>query len=268
MITDVYYTIHTKTNGTITVEYNLADWNNLTRGENASFEFHVPSPSDNLIVDETELIVSDTQTISAGQVASYNIVIVESGATLTVDGELNVEDLTVNGTVNGSGQVNVVAEAISYTVESGTLEIYDTVTVNSGDTLQVNGTLQTNQLTNNGTIDNNGTVRTLSGGGALPLLRQYDDFGGGYATIETLTSETKYRDQLPSDASVDTQAIGIEPSQTLKDRDVTGVWALVDSVDDTRPLALSDERVRIETTVLSEYSEYNNHSELETDLQV
>lgn len=208
MITDVYYTIHTKTNSTIYVQYNLADWNNLTRGESASFEFHLPSPGD-------DLVVSNDRTVAAG-----------------------------------------------------TLESYDTVTVQSGATLTVEGILQATQIDSSGTVDSTtGTVNILSTN-ELEILRQYDDFGGGYATIETLTSETKYRDQLPSDASVTTQAIGIEPSQTLKDRDVTGVWALVDSVDDSRPLALSDETVGVETTVLAEYSEYDNHTELENNLKI
>jgi len=204
---DVFYQIHTKSNGTIAVEFNLSQPNNLTRGEAASFEFHLPN-------DNKDLIVSGSETIAAGELAIYSTVTVESGATLTVD-----------------------------------------------------GTLQAKGIDNNGTIDNNGLIRLLTED-EIKTLRQYDDYGGGYSTVETLTSEIKYRDQLPSDANVASQAIGIEPSPKLKDKGVTGVWALVNSVDDTRPLALSDERAGVETTVIAEYSEFNDHTELENKLQI
>lgn len=264
--TDVYYTIHTKSNDSITVDFNVADINNLTRGESASFEFHLPNPNDDLQVDNTTLTVSSDTTIPSGASQTHKAVTIESGATLTVDGTLTTAELTVNGTLNGSGTVNVVDTVLSKTIALETAETYDEVTVAADTKLVVDGILQAKKITVDGEIEVNGTIRTIADRG-FELLRQFDDYGGKYATIETLSSKTAYKDQRPNDHPIKTQAVGIEPSPKLKERNVIGLWALIDGVEDVRPRALSDTRVAVDVTILAEYGEYNNHSELEAELK-
>jgi len=265
--TDIYYTIHTKSNGSVTVDYNLAEINNITRGESAEFEFHLPNPTDDLNVDNTTLTIPNDTTIPSGADRTHKSVTVKSGATLTVDGTLTTAELTVNGTLNGSGTVNVVDTVLSKTISADTAGTYDEVTVAANTKLVVDGILQARKITVDGEIEVNGTIRTITDG-AFGLLRDFDDYGGAYTTVTTLNTAVKYRDQRPNTHPIDTQAIGIEPAPKLQDRDVIGLWCLVDGAEDVRPRALSDTRIAFDVTVLAEYSEYNNHADLEVDRKI
>lgn len=267
MIDDVFWTLHLKNQNPVTAQYDMANERNRTRGDSATFEFHFPNQSDDLTIGGPSLTVTDSYTILDGTTEQYQTVTVQSGATLTVDGTLRTGELTVDGTLTGSGQVNVVSTVDTYTVAASTAEIYDTVTVKQYYELVIDGTLQANEVDNNGTIDNNGTLRTVGSGGAISKLLAYDDFAGKYSLLEMLNGIQKYREQIPSDA-VDSIVIGIEPSQTLKNRNITGVWAIIDDITDTRPAALSDTRLEFSVTILAEYSEYDDHSALEADLNV
>jgi hypothetical protein len=55
------------------------------------------------------------------------------------------------------------------TIQSGTTQVFDIVTVESGATLTVEGTLVTDTLTVNGTLTNNGTVTVLDSDFAAEL---------------------------------------------------------------------------------------------------
>mgnify|MGYP000650922622 CR=1 FL=1 len=111
------------------------------------------------------------------------------------------------------------------------------------------------------------TIETNTRGG-FDTLRLYDEFGGKYTILETLNSEQPYRDHLPAGASVDSLVIGIEPDTELQNDSITGVWALIDGVADSRPSPLNLNRLQLSVTVLADYSDHADHAALETALKV
>jgi hypothetical protein len=141
----------------------------------------------------------------------------------------------------------VVPSGETYTVESGTEEVYSSADIDG--TLNVDGTLTLTE-------------------GQFDTLRQLADHAGSFATVQTLNNTQNYREQIPSDASVDSIVVGIEPAQALKDRNVDGVWGIVSNGTDARSAALSRNLFQLEVQVLAEYSEYADHSAIETALQV
>jgi len=261
-MSDIGYVITTKSNGKLAAEYNLQGPNTLRRGEQATFEFPFPDSSDTLTLSLDDLTVSSTYTVEANTIEEYATVTVENGATLTIDGTLQAAEVINNGTITGSGQL--IVDEVKRTIESGTVETYETVTVEKGIELVVEGTLQANIVVNGGLVTvTTGEIIATSDG--LNQLLQYGDYGGAYSQQETISSRVKIKERLPTDADVDSLILSIEPSDTLKNKDVTGIWAVVDEVTDTRPLSLSTSRLELSVTVLAELSEYSTRYDLEAD---
>lgn len=75
-----------------------------------------------------------------------------------------------------------------------------------------------------------------------------------------------YDEEIPSSLSIDSLVLGFEPNDELSNQDVFGLWAIVDSGDDTRNRALTNDLMDLGLTVLAEYSDYADHSALESEL--
>lgn len=158
----------------------------------------------------------------------------------------------------------------SYTVESGTTELYDTITVESSGTLTVNGFLQGNSINTEtgGTVNVDGGQLNILAGTGFTTIQNLADFAGGFAAQTLLDSTRKFREQIPSTADVDSILVGIEPSDMLKNKDVTGIWGLVDSGTDVRNPALNTNTFELEIFVVAEYSEYSDHTAVNNNLSV
>lgn len=171
------------------------------------------------------------------------------GETISVG--LNIpylEDLTIE-----SGE--------SYTIPSGAVEQYDDVT-NDG-TLNIDGTLVVyGTLTNNGTI--NGTTTTK--GSARPDLMDYNEHSSAFSTETSLSNTVYYIDRVPSTASIPSLVIGLEPSPSLQNKNIEGVWGLISDVTDNRPDALTVNNYTVSITVLSDFSEYSSPSDVVNSL--
>lgn len=155
------------------------------------------------------------------------------------------------------------------TIGSGSTVKFASVTITSGTTLTVNGTLETHDLTVDGAIDVNGEVIIkTSGDTELSTLLEYSEWSGKYETNKMLDGTTKYTERFPSSEGIDSLVLGIEPSSDLINADVNGVWGLVDSISDQRGPTLDTNRVDISITVLAEFSDYTDHSSLESALKL
>lgn len=62
--------------------------------------------------------------------------------------------------------------------------------------------------------------------------------------------------------------LGIEPSSDLKNKEVEGIWGLVDSIEDVRNPSLNTFRFALNIFVLGQYSDYADVSDVETNLEV
>lgn len=182
--------------------------------------------------------------ITRGETTTFNLWFTESGDDLVVDSD--------------------------QTIPGGTDEVYDTVTINDGNTLTVNGTLYTGELTINGTLDDtNGTVVVNSGTkGAWDTIRTYEDYAGKFVSLETLDSTQKYAEQFPSTADIESLVIGFEPNSSLQDKDLVGVWGIITNTEDARTPSTSTNQFTIEVRVLAEFDDYADHQSLEDDLLV
>lgn len=153
-----------------------------------------------------------------------------------------------------------------YTV-SGT-ESYENVVIPAGVTVTIpsGATLNVDSIIVNGTLTNNGTLNTASG--MLADFNEFVEWAGSYTTLEMLNGVERYRVQIPASAGIESLVVGIEPNQDLQDRDVVGVWGLVDSITNERNQALSTNRYSVDVNVLAPYGEYADVSSVETDLLV
>jgi len=152
------------------------------------------------------------------------------------------------------------------TIEADETLQFDSVTVQSGVTLTVNGELYANSLTVDGDIVVNGTVLVF--GPLLDILTDFDSYAGSFATQEMLDGTVKFKEQLPPDAPVESLLVGIKPSTNIRNQEVAALWGLVTDVVDTRPRALSINRLEIEVTVVSTFDEYESRSDVTTNLEL
>jgi len=177
-----------------------------------------------------------------------------SGFALSGPDEINNltrgETATFNLHFPGSDSELLVKSDEAHTIPGGTTEIYATKNVEENGTLNVEGTL------------------ILTGGDNRDTFQQYADHAGAFSTLETLDNTQRFREQIPANADVDSILLGFEPSNTLRQRGINGVWGLVTSGSDTRPRALSDTRFEVEVRVLAEYQDYTDRSALKNDLLV
>jgi len=146
----------------------------------------------------------------------------------------------------------VVQSSETYTVSANTTEIYTQTDVKE------NGQLN---------VEENGTLN-VTGGDNRGELEQYADHAGAFSSLTTLNNTQKFREQIPTDADVNSILLGIEPSQTLKDRGINGIWGLVTNGTDERTSALTNNQYTIELQVLAEYADYSDRQALTTDLEI
>jgi len=176
------------------------------------------------------------------------------GDTITLDLQFDVKsELTV-----ASGE--------TVTIQSGTTQFHDTVTVDG--TLVVDGTLISyTPITDNGTLENNGTISVINDG-LTKLLEQYDRVAGDFAAIETLTNGQKFREQLPDNGAVNSLVVGIEPADELQSRSIPGLWGLIVDITDNRNRPLINPQVQLEVRILDEYSQFNSVTDVQNSLRV
>jgi hypothetical protein len=148
------------------------------------------------------------------------------------------------------------------------VETYQSVTVESGATL----TIPDGSAIETETADIQGTV---TGDGLLSIevdfntaFTNFAEWAGSWATLEMLNNVVKYRTQIPDDAGIDSLVWGIEPNQDLTDRNVVGVWGLVESINNERNQALSINRYTVDVTVLAPLDEYETIADVEADLVI
>jgi len=153
------------------------------------------------------------------------------------------------------------------TISQGDTESYDFVEVESGGTLDVDGTLNINErLINNGTVDNDGTINIQDG--EQTDVTEYARYAGKYTVSETLGGEQKYRERLPSDSSVSSLLVKFEPKESLQNRQIPGVFGLIDGVTDTRGPALSQNEFEVTVRILATTQEYNTLTDVQNELEV
>jgi len=261
---DTFFEIITPTRS-IYAQYNGRAPRTLTVGETETFEFVFPT-RDRTVSPPADLTVASDTTIPAGETRTVGTTTVEAGATLTVNGTLNTVDLVDNGSVDVNGDLTIGAiERLR--VAADEVRLLDALTVEDGAEVVVEsgGVLQVHTLTNKGQVTGGGTVLT---GSTVEILQEYAEFAGAYATLELLTNELKFREQLPSDAPRDSLVVGVRPASDLRDRDVPAVWGLVDDVRDAREPVLSEKRIEITVRILAPFDEYTDLSAVETAFEV
>jgi len=203
----------------------------------------------------------------------------KSGSDLLADYMTGLYDLTRGDSQSitlrfpGGGQLDDLVVTGTYTVPSGTTETYDVVQIQNGGTLIIEdgASIYCNRRDNDGTVDNDGLFSIGSavlGGDAWVEMQQTADFGGEYTINESLNSQQRYTERIPSGADVDSLVVGIEPSAELQNNDVTGIWALVDGGTDERNTTLSEWQYTVDVTVLAELSEYSTLTDLENGLKL
>jgi hypothetical protein len=150
----------------------------------------------------------------------------------------------------------------------GNVEGYDVVTVEDGATLTVpeGSLLQATEVTGPGTVTGEGAIQIT--GDLDAAFNEYAEWAGSYATLEMLNSQVKYRIQIPDDAGIDSLVWGITPNTELADRNVVGVWGLVENIQNERNQALSINRYAVDVTVLAPINDYATISDVETDLVI
>jgi len=130
---NIFYKIHTDKYGTLYAEWvesDISELNNRTRGGTATFNLHVPQ--EDLVVKSGE-----TESIPSGAFVVTQDLIVESNATLTVDGTLIVHgtsNVKTNGTIDGTGTIDVLggpadpqATLLSYDRHAGSYTLNETL---------------------------------------------------------------------------------------------------------------------------------------------
>jgi len=160
------------------------------------------------------------------------------GNTSTLNLQLPMESLTVE-----PGE--------TYTVVSGTTEIFKTVNVKEGGQLNIEEDAE--------------LIET--GGDGLAKLQQYQDHAGSYVRRGSINNTHTFSLQIPQNIDISSLLVGVEPAADLQNNDVPGIWGLVSNITDARTDALSNEEVQIELDVLARYDEYSDHAAATNDLE-
>jgi len=158
----------------------------------------------------------------------------------------------------------IIRSGETTTISQGQTELFDEIIVELNGELIIDGEAQANLVTNDGTITVNGELRIIPD--VVGILRQFEDYAGSYVEQTTVNGVVRYHEQLPARAEVDSLVVSIRPSQFLRDRNVTGIWCIVDNITDTRPLALSTSRFRLDVTVLAEFGQFDDHTDINNNL--
>lgn len=162
----------------------------------------------------------------------------------------------------------VVAAGETRTVESGTIEIYNDVTVN-GD-LTVNGILVVYGTLNvsGGSVDSSGgTINNLS---QNPFERviEHDRHAGSYSLTGTLGNAQRYKERLPANPNISSLVVGLEPATQLQDKRIIGKWGLIRNITDNRTRALTNPVVSLEIDILADYPEYSDVADVQSALEI
>ena len=154
----------------------------------------------------------------------------------------------------------------TYTIPIGETERYDLVVVNG--TLEINGTLECDQIEINGSVIGSGTLK-VDDDFAFELadVEPYSEYAGKFSPIETLGAKQRYKENF-TDPELDTLLVGVEPQARLERKTIEGYWGLISNITDERNRPLSNNQVEIEITVLAPYDEYDDHTAVQTDLEV
>lgn len=201
-------------------------------------------------------------------------VMVQSDVSFTI--HASTETLTAISALNSPSEINNLTRGDtatftfrfagdSLTAESLVVETNDTHTVATNTTeIYTQTDVKENGQLN---VQENGTLN-VTGGDNRDTLQEYADHAGAFASQTTLNNTQLYREQIPTNADIGSIVLGIEPSTTLQNDDIEGIWGIVTGGSDMRNQALSNDQFQIELRVLAEYSEYADHTAISNDLEV
>jgi len=169
--------------------------------------------------------------------------------------------------LSGLGDL-VVPSGDTYTVSAGTTEIVGDVDLDGTLVIEDTATLIVYGIfDNDGTLINNVTPKAFSNG-QLGYLLGYDRHSGSYTLRGTLNHTQRYKERLPDAPNRDSLVVGIEPSDSLEDRNVIGKWGLISNVTDSRTRALTNPVVTVEVDILADYDEYSTISDVQNALAI
>lgn len=153
------------------------------------------------------------------------------------------------------------------TVAASETKSFPALTVD-GATLTINGEVEASnvEVINGGEIIVDGTLRISSG--PRDVLNELGEWAGSFATLETINNVLRYRSQLPPEAGIESLVVGIEPPESLQDKNVVGAWGLIDSIQDQRDATLSTNRYRITIRVLAPFGAYPAITDVEDTLKI
>jgi len=179
-------------------------------------------------------------------------------------GETATFDLSVPGSIGDL----FVPSGETYVVASGTVEVFNDVTV--AGTLTVEGTLVVTGTLNStsGTVNvTTGTIDNLSEK-VLTKLLDHDRHAGSYTLNDTLDNVQRYKERLPSNPNINSLVVGLEPSGDLSNRNIAGKWGLISNITDSRTRALTNPVVTLEMDILADISEYADVTAVQNDLKI
>lgn len=132
-----------------------------------------------------------------------------------------------------------------------------------------NGTFTVNYITNQPPrIQRGGTININMDVSNFSLLQDYIEYAGSYKTLEELNGGVLYDETVPSGADVSSIVFGIEPNTNLDGDNVYGIWGILDSATDNRPMSLTTEQMGVTFLVLAKYSDYTDHADIESGLKM
>jgi hypothetical protein len=169
-------------------------------------------------------------TIPDGTTRYESPVIVPSGETLEIDGVLETQDIVIDGTVTGEGELKVTDDGRP--PSTGVLDVNEKYAFGLDD------------------------------------VNKYSPYTNDYTITETLNSTQKYIERVDPTAPIDTLLVGIEPDTELSDNEIRGYWGLLRNVTDERNTALSNSRVTLEIDVLAPFENYADHTAVQQTLEL
>ena len=179
-------------------------------------------------------------------------------------------DYTGEYATNSPNELNNATrgDSATFVLEIDGLGELNELVVASGDTYQiVDGDSETYESADiDGTLDLDG--RLVINANAAESIFQYDEYAGKYTLMETIDSSQPYREFLPDSIGIDTNLVGIRPSNDLQSKQIDGVWGLISDISDSRNQPLTTDRITITVDILAQYDEYSNHTAVENELLV
>jgi len=267
------FRVHTSPTTTLLIDAvtNAASELNLrARGESATYD----------VLDLTdELFISGTQTVTVerGETREQSLITIEPGGELIVNGFLKADEIDNRGTITILEELDLGG----VTIPSGETREERNVLVPAGETLTINGTLKTDQIEINGRVGGSGSLiitddLTINDGTLTvndKFAFEYSEvdnlasFAGKYQLSETRDGTQRFFQTFPS-GTIDSLLVGVEPID-LADDEITGVWGVIDNLQDNRNPSLADgPRIRLELTVLAPFGEYQSYQAATDALEI